>query len=484
MRIRLGCEDGFEFYCLFFSGMKKGKISIYHVQMAINFPKQQPPPSITDNFILYLPYSSDKMDKKYIFRQIIAESIERPLPNVLARDIDIPLDAPKIISLLGPRRAGKTYCLYYVMQQLHKKVERNRLVYINFEDDRLFPLQLKDMDGFLQAYFEMYPTHKDKKVWFFFDEIQEIQNWEKFVRRVWDTENCRIYLTGSSSKLLSRELSTTLRGRTLPYEIFPLNFNEFLHFNEIHVNPETSKGQATALHWFDRWLRQGGFPELVFLSENLHRRTIEEYLDLMLYKDLMERFSLKNPSLLKYLLKYAISNLANPMSVNKVFNDIKSKGFKLSRTTVYDYLSHLEEAFLIFKVDIWHRSVRSQAQMPSKIYLIDPAFKFAMTIGEDTGRILENAVFLYLRQKGMKLHYLLKKQEVDFYWENGQPINVCLDFYAEDTKEREIKGMLEALNFLDKKDGLILTRDKTEDIELNGKNISIRPAWQFFLQNQ
>ena len=421
------------------------------------------------------------MNKKNIFRQILAESIENPLPNALPRDVDIPIDAPKIISILGPRRAGKTYCLFYVMQQLHKSVERSRLIYINFEDDRLFPLQLKDMDSLLQAYFEMYPTHKDKKVWFFFDEVQEVQDWEKFVRRVWDTENCRIYVTGSSSRLLSRELSTSLRGRTLPYEIFPLNFNEFLHFNQVEINSETSKGKATILHWFDRWLRQGGFPELVFLAENLHRRTVDEYLDLMLYKDLTERFSLKNPSLLKYLLKYMIGNLANPMSINKIFNDIKSQGFKLSRTTVYDYLSHLEEAFLIFRVDIWHRSVRSQAQMPSKTYLIDPAFKFSMTIGEDTGRILENAVFLHLRQKGLKLHYVLKKQEVDFFWENGIPINVCLDFTSYSTKEREIKGMLEALRFLDEKDGLILTRDRTEDLQSNGKNILIRPAWEYFL---
>ena len=402
----------------------------------------------------------------------------------MARDIDIPIDTPKIISLLGPRRAGKTYCLFFIMQQLHKNVERSKLVYINFEDDRLFPLELKDMDSLLQAYFEMYPTHKDKKVWFFFDEIQEVENWEKFIRRVWDTENCRIYITGSSSKLLSREISTTLRGRTLPYEIFPLNFNEFLRFNDVEVSHETSKGQATILHWFDRWLRQGGFPELVFLSQDLHKRTIDEYLDLMLYKDLMERFSLKNPSLLKYLLKYVISNLANPMSVNKIFHDIKSRGFKLSRATVYDYISHLEKVFLIFKVDIWHRSVRSQAQMPSKIYLIDPAFKFSMTIGEDTDRILENAVFLHLRQKDLKLHYVLKKQEVDFYWENGKPINVCLDFYTDDTRKRETKGMLEALDFLDEKDGLILTRDRTEDLQLKGKNILIRPAWKFFLNNQ
>ncbi len=422
------------------------------------------------------------MNKKNVFRQIIADFIENPLPKALPRNIKIPLDTPKIISILGPRRSGKTYSLFHLMQQLHKSVERSRLIYVNFEDDRLFPLRLEDMDSLLQAFFELYPENKDRRIWFFFDEVQEVEYWEKFVRRVWDTENCRIYLTGSSSKLLSREISTTLRGRTLPFEIFPLNFSEFLNFNDIEVHQETPKGQATILHWFDRWLRQGGFPELVFLSRDLHRRTIEEYLDLMLYKDLIERFSLKNPSLLKYLLKYVISNLANPLSINKIFNDIKSQGFKLSRSTVYDYLSHLEEAFLVFRVDIWHRSIRSQSQRPSKTYIIDPAFKFTMTIGQDTGRILENAVFLHLKQKGLKLHYVLRKQEVDFFWEHGKPINVCLDFPTDDTKAREIKGLSEALSFLGVKEGLILTRDRTEDIEINGKSILIRPAWKFFLE--
>lgn len=247
------------------------------------------------------------------------------------------------------------------------------------------------------------------------------------------------------------------------------------------VNPESSKGQAAILHWFDRWLRQGGFPELIFLPENLHRRTVDEYLDLMLYRDLTERFSIRNPSLLKYLLKYVIGNVALPLSMAKTFNDLKSQGYAISKNTVYDYLSYLEEAYLIFKVDIWHRSVRARAINPSKIYLIDPAFKYAMSIGEDTGRMLENAVFLDLRRKGLSPHYVQNKQEVDFYWENGRPVNVCLDFYSTSTRERETKGMVEALKFLNLSQGMILTRDITQNIRVDGKRVLVRPAWKFFL---
>lgn len=327
----------------------------------------------------------------------------------------------------------------------------------------------------------MYPNNRDEKVWLFFDEIQEVPNWEKFIRRISDTENCRIYLTGSSSKLLSFELATTLRGRTLVYEVFPLSFREFLTFNQIEVRPETSKGQSTILHWFDRWLVQGGFPELVFLPETLHRRTIEEYLDLMLYRDLTERFSIKNTSFLKYLLKYTLSNIAQASSITKIFNDLKSQGYEVSKGTVFDYFSYLEEAFVLFKTNIWHRSVRVRTVNPTKFYGIDPAFKYALNMGEDTGRILENAVFLHLRRQGFTPHYWMDKQELDFYWENGEAINVCLNMEQFRTRERELNGMIAALKFLDLPAGYILTRDHSEDVELEGKKIMVRPAWRYLL---
>jgi len=421
------------------------------------------------------------MDKKSVFRQIIADFIEKPLTETLPRELDVPTDVPKIVSLLGPRRAGKTHVLFHTIKQLRAKVPANRLVYINFEDDRLFPLTLEDMDAMLQAYYEMLPANRNEQVWFFLDEVQEVPNWEKFVRRLSDTENCRIYLTGSSSKLLSRELATALRGRTLPFEVFPLSFSEFLYFNKTEINAETSHGQATALHWFDRWLRQGGFPELVFLPENLHRQTVNEYLDLMLYRDLAERFSIKNPTFLKYLLKYLLANMANPISLTKVFNDIKSQGYAVAKNTIFDYVAHFEEAFVLFRANIWHRSVRAQAVNPSKFYVIDPAFKYAMSVGEDTGRVLENAVFLHLRRQGLNPSYLLDRQEVDFFWENGEPLNVCLDFHAPATREREIRGMVVALQLLDLPAGRILTRDRAEEITDAGKTIFVQPCWRYFL---
>jgi predicted AAA+ superfamily ATPase len=419
--------------------------------------------------------------KKQVFQQIIADFFEKPLDHVIPRDYKIPLDLPKIISLLGPRRAGKTYILFDLIKQLRASVPVQRLVYVNFEDDRLFPLRLEEMDDLIQGYYELYPNYKEEKVWFFFDEIQEVPNWEKFIRRLFDQENCRIYLTGSSSKLLSRELATVLRGRSIPYEIFPLNFKEFLQFNKVEINPITSKGQALLLHHLRIYLKQGGFPELVFLPPDIHNRIVNEYIDLLLYRDLTERFSVKHPQLVKYLLKYALTNLATAFSVQKVFNDIKSQGYKVGKNSVYEYLSYLEEAFIVFRVDIWSRSIRKQAVNPSKTYAIDPAFKYAMSIGEDYGRVLENAVFLELRRRGIHPAYFYQKQEVDFYWENGILTNACYDYRFEDTRKREINGLLEAMDYLNLQESQLISWDNQEILNFGNKQIVVRPLWEFLL---
>jgi len=420
-------------------------------------------------------------NKKQIFKRIISDFFEKPLENVLPRDLSIPTDVPKIISLLGARRSGKTYLMFDVIRNLRKEIPKERLVYVNFENDLLFPSKLEDMEEMIQGYYELYPDHKDLKVWFFFDEIQEVPNWEKFIRRLFDQENCRIYLTGSSSKLLSRELASALRGRAIPYEVFPLSFGEFLRFKNIEANPNSSKGQATLIHSLRQYLKQGGFPELVFLPSDLHQKVINEYIDLMLYRDLTERFSIKQPHLIKYLLKYMMVNLAGSVSVNKVYNDVKSQGYKISKNTIYDYISHLEEAFIIFRVEIWSRSIRKKAVNPSKVYGIDPAFKHAMSFNEDTGRIVENAVFLELRRRGILPSYFLKKQEVDFYWENGKLINACYDLSDEKTKKREFNGLLEAMQFMDLQESVLVNWDKKDTIKIEDKFIHLIPLWEFLL---
>ncbi|NNF33391.1 MAG: ATP-binding protein [Saprospiraceae bacterium] len=419
------------------------------------------------------------MDKKNTFKQIISDFLDRELTSVYSREYDLPFNSNKIISVIGPRRAGKTHVLFNLIKELRNTLPNERLVYINFEDDRLFPMRLEDMDIMIKGYYELYPDNKDHTVYFFLDEIQEVPNWEKFIRRIHDQENCRIYLTGSSSKMLSREIATALRGRTITFEIFPLSFSEFLQFKGINVNPNTSKGEATLVHESWSYLRQGGFPELIFSEPRFHKKIIEEYLDLMIYKDLTERFSIHNTYLIKYLLKHFLVNIANPITITKTYNDLRSQGLKISKNTVFEYTSHLEEAYLIFTAKLFTSSVRKQAVNPTKIYGIDPAFKHAVSISEDWGRLLENMVYLHLRRKGISPSYILSHQEVDFYWEGGQLINASIDVSNPSTYYREITGLISAMKSLGVNDGKVITMDYLEVYKERDIKIEFIPFWKF-----
>jgi predicted AAA+ superfamily ATPase len=168
---------------------------------------------------------------KTLFKRLITDFHESPpKQQIIPRDYAIPLNSRKIISLIGVRRSGKTFLLYALIQQLRQQIDPRNIVYINFEDDRLYPLTLKDLDDLIEAYFELYPDNREDKLYFFLDEIQNVPDWERFVRRIYDTLNLQIFVTGSSSKLLSFEIATSLRGRTLSFEIFPFSFKEYLAY--------------------------------------------------------------------------------------------------------------------------------------------------------------------------------------------------------------------------------------------------------------
>jgi predicted AAA+ superfamily ATPase len=265
------------------------------------------------------------------------------------------------------------------------------------------------------------------------------------------------------------------------FNVFPLSFAEFLQFNKVQFIPDTSKGISTVLHHLSIYVKQGGFPELVFIPQQYHNRIINEYIDLMLYRDLTERFAVKHPQLLKYLLKYLVLNLSGFFTVNKLFNDVKSQGHAVSKNTIYDYISYLEEAFIIFSVPIWSRSIRKQAVNPNKAYLIDPAFKYAMSIHQDLGKVFENLIFLELRRRGIETNYVKHNQEVDFYWEAGSLINACYDYSDPRTKSREINGLVETMNIMDQKTAHLITWDKEEEIKIQDHKIVVRPMWKFLL---
>lgn len=421
---------------------------------------------------------------KELFKSIIKDFHSREIPQVFHRNINIPINSGKIITLIGARRTGKTYLFYQIMNELQTSIGKENLVYINFEDERL-SLSSKELTKIIDAYYELYPLSKNS-TYFFFDEIQNIDGWEKFVRRIYDTISKNIFITGSSSKLLSKEIATSLRGRTVSFEVFPFSFSEFLSYKGIDFEDQYStKNKALIINNYDEYLMYGSFPETINLRDDLRRKTLQSYFDVMLYRDLIERYDLKNPAALKYFIKKAISNTGNKISVNKLYNELKSQGIKTSKDAVYGFIIQAHDSYILFPVNYYSESVSIQVVNEKKLYCIDNglantvSFKFS----EDRGRMLENIIFLNLRRHNEGIFYHKGKGECDFVVQdrnNYHVIQVTKELNSTN-QEREINGLIEAMDRFNLKEGHIITEEFSNTIDVGDKKIFIEPVWKWLL---
>ncbi len=420
-----------------------------------------------------------------VFKELIISFKDYRIKSYIPREINIPLKSSKIISIIGARRTGKTYLLFSVYDRIRKEIPEDRIVYINFEDDRLFGLKISDLQSLISAYYELYPGNRDKTVYFLFDEIQNVKNWELFIRRVYDTENCRIYLTGSSSKLLSKEISTSLRGRTISYELFPYSFTEYLKSKKIDIDVYSQKKISYIKKAFDDYLKKSSFPELVNLESDEMRLSLQEYLNMVIYKDIVERHNVQNVYLIKSLIKFIFSNVSSLISINKIYNDFKSQGYTLSKDILHKYFGYLEDSYSVFMVPVFTKNLKELNRNPRKIYTIDNGLSCTMNMKVDIGKQFENLAYMHLRRQCRDISYFKDIQEVDFVTENSNRINltnVCYNMQNSQTRERELSGMFEALKKLKVKKGIIITNDETDKIEKSGKQISILPMWKWLLE--
>lgn len=421
---------------------------------------------------------------KHVFKTIIKDFIVRDLSMVRNRDIDIPHDISKIVSIIGARRTGKTFLLFSLIKELSKTLSRENLIYVNFEDDRLFPLKLEKLNSFIEAYFELFPDKKNEKVYFFFDEVQNVENWELFVRRIYDNENCRIYISGSSSKLLSKDIATSLRGRTLSFEVFPYSFKEYIDYRKVDTDFYSSKNKSQIINFYNKYISTTAFPELIDFSPGNQQRALHDYYDLIIYKDLVERFNISNHFLIKYFVKFLLTNISNPISITKCFNDFKSQGLSVSRNSLFQYLDYIADAYVIYPVTKFTENLREKNRNPIKIYSLDVGLNHLVSGKTNIGRIIENIVFLELRRNYNEICYFKAKQEVDFLIKNSkgiQLINVSYDINEIATRKRETIGLFDAMSALKLETGLLITNDTEETIVIEGKTIQVIPLWKWLL---
>ena len=356
--------------------------------------------------------------------------------------------------ITGVRRCGKSTLLHFLMSKYTK------IAYFNFEDPRIINFTISDFPKLD----EIIP--KDTEA-YFFDEIQNVPQWEVYIRQLHDYEK-KVYVTGSNASLLSKDLGTRLTGRYLAVELFPFNYVEFLQFQKFK---NTDKA-------VEKYLKLGGFPEYLKTS---NVEVLQNLFKDLVYRDIAIRYSIRNTKLLIDLALYLLSNIGKETTYNSL-----KKTFQVgSANTIMDYLNWFEDAYLLFFLQKFSYSAKSIAINPRKVYAIDNGLINAnsLSFSEDKGRILENAVYIHLRNQGIKMYYFREKRECDFVLFEQEKcvkaIQVCQEVHAEN-QEREISGLLEAMTFFDLQEGFIITFNQEDTLEMDGKTIYLVPSFKFF----
>jgi uncharacterized protein len=345
-------------------------------------------------------------------------------------------------------------------------------------------------DDIIQAFKEIYPETVPKEVFIFFDEVQVADGWEQFVRRLYDTFTKNIFLSGSNSKMLATDIATTLRGRTLQFEVFPLSFKEHCHFTNTKIDTLSSSDIPKIPKAYENYVNHSAFPELVLNNYKFMEQTLQEYYFVMLYKDLVERYEIKNTSALKYFVKRILSNLTKSTSINKINNEMKTGGIKSDKNFLYQVADYLEAIYFFQKLPRWNPSLNKETFSDKKYYCIDNGFLQALLTrtSTDDGILLENLVFLHLRRQfpfGRGLYFYSGTKECDFVLTEKdtaiQLIQVCYNLNNPDTLKREMDGLIEAALYFNCNNLLIITHDEEKDIEFESKIIKVVRARNWML---
>jgi len=415
--------------------------------------------------------------------------------DVIERDTKLPIDRKKIITIPGVRRCGKSTLMEIAINTLVEKgVPKEYILWLGFDDERLRSMTSEELDDVIASYMEMYPNIPIKDVYMFFDEIQLIKDWEYFILRVYKTYCKNIYVCGSNATMLSTELSSALRGYPLEYETYPLSFNEYCRFRGISTNSYLEQDRAKLRIAFEEYNQESAFPEIVLTTSQSDRlKLLHGYFDTMLLKDLVEHYKISNISVVRYFVKRIMANLTKPTSINAIYKDIKSQGLKVGKDDLYLWASYICDIFMFVRISKYDRSLIKEQKSLDKYYCIDNGIRGAVLLPQsnDNGKNLENTVFMQLNRTKLpsdKISYYQSNGECDFVLQRNdavvQLIQVTWDMSDENTREREIGGILEASTATGCTNLLIITKDEETVIVRESKQISVVPARKWLLQNK
>ena len=432
------------------------------------------------------------MSKKDIFKTLIAQKqSEMPFP-VIDRDVSLPIDGNEIITVPGVRRCGKSTLMEIAINRLLANgVRKENVLWIGFDDERIKYMTAEELDLVLQAYREMYPATELKDVWMFFDELPLVKDWEYFVLRLFKGSCKHIFICGSNASTLSVEMKSALRGWPHEIEVWPLSFREYLRFKSVDADSHLEQDKARVQVAFNEYNRLGGMPEptlMPVLSEKY--RKLQDYFDVMLLRDLVEHWQISKPQTVRYFLKRVMTTIASRLSVNAIYREIKASGRKVTKDDLYDWLAWAQSIYLVRKLDVYSRSVKSEISIPGKYYVIDNGLRSAVIPlqSDDDGKQLENTVYLeLLRRKAHneELSFFSESGECDFVVSEGDEvkrlIQVTWDMSDAETRKREFSGLLEAAKATGCRDLTIVTRDEEGEEIRDGLNVRIVPVCRFLL---
>lgn len=402
------------------------------------------------------------------------------------RDIQIKPTKEFAQAIIGPRRAGKSFFTFNLIRKLNLKDEDYLLV--NFEDDEIKNLERKKITKCLYIHTEIYG--KEPK-YLFFDEIQNLKSWQSFIYTLIEKKRYNLFITGSTSKLLSRELATQLRGRSINIIVFPFTFKEFLMINNFTFKKiYSSYDEAKIKNYLRQYLRLGGFPQVV-LKKIYPKVFFREYLNVILYKDLIERYKIENSEVARFLLYSAVQSFTKEFSINKVYRQLKQKT-EVSNKTVYAYSNYLEEILFAFFLRKFHFSTRKSLLSIPKIYINDNGLASnVVSFSSDIGKFMENLVFIELKKKELEgdfeIYYFkdYQQREVDFVIKEGlrvkQLIQVTYASNKDEIERREIKSLIKASEELKCRNLIVITWDYEGEENHGRKKIKFMPLWKWLI---
>lgn len=421
---------------------------------------------------------------------ILAEWLEEgELPALVLRNQPTiePENLKRILAIVGPRRAGKTYYMYQIIKSLLKsgKYKKEDILFIDFEDYRLGKFTGDNVEELFAAFYQIagqYPR------FLFFDEVQQLPDWHRVIRTLHNRRRFKIIISGSNSKLLGGEIATQLRGRYDDIIMLPFSFGEYLRYRDISFTSASliTAARGSVMAAFDDYIRHGGFPEVVMANSQAERRKLlQSYFKTIFYRDILERYNVKARYVLDALMNDVLETYSCIFSINRFEKQLKRNGIPGSKRTISNYLHYLEEAFFVIVNEKFSYSPRRRIMNPKKVYLSDLGFAaLGRPFAENRGRILENVVATELLRRETELFYFKNKKECDFIVKQGQrPVNaiqVCWEL-NERNEKREFEGLSEACRELDLNSGLILTYAQEEERKANGLTASVLPVWKWLL---